>query len=78
MTERIFLDQQCKTPTVCRIQLIEVADQSKTVVYAAIAAGIAVATTKFIAGAITGSSAMFAEAIHYSVDVLKGAHERGH
>jgi cation diffusion facilitator family transporter len=41
---------------------------SKKVLYAAIAANLAVAGSKYVAAAFTGSSAMMAEAIHSTVD----------
>lgn len=41
---------------------------NKTVIYAALGANAAIAVTKFVASALTGSSAMFAEAIHSLVD----------
>jgi divalent metal cation (Fe/Co/Zn/Cd) transporter len=44
------------------------ASGSKTVIYAALGGNFAIAVTKFIAAAITGSSAMFAEAVHSVVD----------
>ena len=44
------------------------ASGSKKVIYAALAANAVIATAKFIAATITGSSAMFSEAIHTSVD----------
>src|SRR5258707_1118054 len=44
------------------------ADGSSKVVYAALAGNVLVATTKFIAAAISGSSAMLTEAIHSSAD----------
>jgi cation diffusion facilitator family transporter len=42
--------------------------KNKTVVYAALVANAIIAVTKFVAAGITGSSAMFSEAIHSVVD----------
>ncbi|MDE0713904.1 MAG: cation transporter, partial [Gammaproteobacteria bacterium] len=41
---------------------------SRKVIFAAMAGNSLIATTKFIAAGITGSSAMFSEAIHSVVD----------
>lgn len=41
---------------------------SKKVIYAALVANFAIAVTKFIASAVSGSSAMFAEGVHSLVD----------
>ncbi len=46
---------------------------SKIVLYAAIAANVGIAVTKFIVAGITGSSAMLSEGFHSSVDILNGA-----
>lgn len=46
--------------------------ESKTAVIAAIAGNLAIAVIKFIAAAITGSSAMIAEGIHSVVDTGNG------
>jgi cation diffusion facilitator family transporter len=43
------------------------ADSSKAVVYA-LGANLAIAVTKYVAAAITGSSSMFAEAVHSTAD----------
>jgi len=43
---------------------------SKTPIYSALAANLAIAITKFIAAGITGSSAMVSEGIHSLVDTL--------
>lgn len=46
--------------------------ESKTAVYGAIAANVAIAVTKFIVAGITGSSAMLSEGIHSAVDSFNG------
>src|ERR1043166_6382630 len=48
------------------------AAESTRVIYAAIAANLAIAVTKFIAAAFTGSSAMLSEGIHSLVDTGTG------
>ncbi|MEO8279733.1 MAG: cation diffusion facilitator family transporter [Ideonella sp.] len=47
--------------------------ESKLAVYAAIAANVAIAVTKFIVAGFTGSSAMLSEGIHSAVDTCNGA-----
>jgi len=42
--------------------------ESKAVIYAAILANVAIAACKFVAAAVTGSSAMMAEAFHSTAD----------
>ena len=44
------------------------ARESKKVIYAAIVANLAIATCKYVAAALTGSSAMLAEAFHSTAD----------
>ncbi len=48
------------------------AAESKAAIYAAIAANVAIAVSKGVAAAFTGSSAMFAESIHSLVDTGNG------
>ena len=48
------------------------AGESKFAVYAGIAANLAIAVIKFVAAAITGSSAMLSEGIHSVVDTANG------
>ena len=47
--------------------------ESKTAVYGAIAANVAIAVTKFIVAGVTGSSAMLSEGVHSLVDTGNGA-----
>jgi len=47
--------------------------ESKTAVYAAIAGNAVIAASKFVAAAVTGSSAMLSEGIHSVVDTGNGA-----
>ena len=49
------------------------AQETKTAVVAAILGNFAIATTKFFAAAVSGSSAMLSEAIHSLVDTGNGA-----
>ena len=48
------------------------AQESKKAVVAAIVGNVAIAVIKFVAGAITGSSAMISEGIHSLVDTGNG------
>jgi cation diffusion facilitator family transporter len=46
--------------------------KSRVSIYAAIAANVAIAVTKFVVSGITGSSAMLSEGIHSAVDTFNG------
>ncbi len=46
--------------------------KSRVSIYAAIAANVAIAVTKFVVAGITGSSAMLSEGIHSAVDTFNG------
>lgn len=45
-------------------------ERSKISIYAALAANVAIATVKFIAGGVSGSAAMIAEGVHSLVDTV--------
>jgi cation diffusion facilitator family transporter len=45
---------------------------SKIAVYGAVAANVAIAVTKYVVAVISGSSAMFAEAVHSTIDTGNG------
>ncbi|MET3376473.1 cation diffusion facilitator family transporter [Variovorax boronicumulans] len=45
---------------------------SRIAIYGAIAANVAIATTKFVVAGLTGSSAMLSEGIHSAVDTFNG------
>lgn len=47
-------------------------EESPAAIYASIAANVAIAATKFVAAAFTGSSAMLAEGVHSLVDTCDG------
>lgn len=49
-----------------------VASESRIAIYASIGANLVIATTKFIAAALSGSSAMLAEGVHSTVDSADG------
>src|SRR5450755_3194814 len=46
--------------------------KSRVSIYAAIAANVAIAVTKFVVAGVTGSSAMLSEGIHSAVDTFNG------
>lgn len=46
--------------------------ESKTAIYGAIGANVAIAITKFVVAGVTGSSAMLSEGIHSAVDTFNG------